>query len=183
MGIDVYMRWRDQTQEEREAQYTGFSIMHGHVGYLREAYHGDPYATKVMFPECWDDDLIEREGIRAPVSEKDLDRFATSVKLSSAEVVARPNQMLPKLRDYFGPHAQVEFDPVTNSYTENTGAVRIPAATLRERLPDAIEATAERYADSDEDFVEQVQKSFTDFVELYERLETEGREPAVYVSY
>ena len=38
------------------AKITGFSTGHGHVGYLREAYHGGPYATKVMFPESWESD-------------------------------------------------------------------------------------------------------------------------------
>lgn len=54
MGFDVYLRWPNQTEEERQAQYTGFSIVHGHVGYLREAYHGEPYATKVLVPEAFD---------------------------------------------------------------------------------------------------------------------------------
>lgn len=36
MGIDVYIKWDHQSEEEREAQYTGFSNVHGHVGYLRE---------------------------------------------------------------------------------------------------------------------------------------------------
>lgn len=59
MGIDVYLRWNGQTVAEEQAQYTGFSIEHGHVGYLREAYHGSPYATKVLVPEGWGDTLYE----------------------------------------------------------------------------------------------------------------------------
>jgi hypothetical protein len=35
MGIDVYARWDGQTKYEEEKQYTGFSTVHGHVGYLR----------------------------------------------------------------------------------------------------------------------------------------------------
>jgi hypothetical protein len=54
VGIDVYLRWKGQTEAEKEAQYTGFSIVHGHVGYLCEAYHGEPYATKVLVPEAFD---------------------------------------------------------------------------------------------------------------------------------
>jgi hypothetical protein len=53
MGIDIYARWRDQTREEEEAQCTGFSIEHGHVGYLREAYHGEPYATRYLVREAF----------------------------------------------------------------------------------------------------------------------------------
>jgi len=83
MGIDVYAKWDEQTEAERQAQFTGFSIVSGDVGYLREAYHGEPYATRVLFPECFSDDV---------------------------------------------------------------GEVAIPAITLRERLPEAINATTQRYA-------------------------------------
>jgi hypothetical protein len=48
MGIDIYMHWDDQTDDERRAQYTGFDTTAGSVGYLREAYHGDPYATDTL---------------------------------------------------------------------------------------------------------------------------------------
>ena len=56
MGIDVYLNWNGQTQEEIAAQLTGFSVVHGRVGYLREAYHGHPYGTKVLMPEAFDRD-------------------------------------------------------------------------------------------------------------------------------
>jgi hypothetical protein len=51
MGIDVYAHWKGQTEEEEAAQITGFSVVGGHVGYLREAYHGAPYATEILVPE------------------------------------------------------------------------------------------------------------------------------------
>ena len=61
MGIDIYMSWDDQTDDEKQAQYTGFSITSGDVGYLREAYHGEPYATDVLVPESfeWTKDIGE----------------------------------------------------------------------------------------------------------------------------
>jgi hypothetical protein len=61
MGIDIYMKWKGMTKEEKEAQYTGFSVKHGHVGYLREAYHGAPYATKVLCPESFAADTCEAQ--------------------------------------------------------------------------------------------------------------------------
>jgi hypothetical protein len=54
MGIDIYTRWKGQTEAEEEAQYVGFSVVHGHVGYLREAYHGEPYATKYLLQEAFE---------------------------------------------------------------------------------------------------------------------------------
>ena len=53
MGIDIYAQWKRQTEEEEEAQLTGFSVNHGHVGYLRESYHGAPYATRHLVAEAF----------------------------------------------------------------------------------------------------------------------------------
>lgn len=64
MGIDIYARWDGQTDEEREAQYCGFSIVSGHVGYLREAYHGEPYATRYLVAEAFSrPDDEEEDGV------------------------------------------------------------------------------------------------------------------------
>lgn len=68
MGIDLYLRWDGQTDAEKKAQYTGYSIVHGHVGYLREAYHGGPYATKVLAPEAWEACDAGNSGARIPAS-------------------------------------------------------------------------------------------------------------------
>ena len=54
MGIDVYAEWAGMTEGEKEAQYTGFSLVAGAVGYLREAYHGEPYATRHLVSEAFD---------------------------------------------------------------------------------------------------------------------------------
>jgi hypothetical protein len=53
MGIDIYMQWDQQTDQEKQAQITGFSIEDGDKGYLREAYHGEPYATKFLVREAF----------------------------------------------------------------------------------------------------------------------------------
>ena len=53
MGIDIYTRWNGQTDEERKAQETGLSVHHGRMGYLREAYHGEPYATQYLVWEAF----------------------------------------------------------------------------------------------------------------------------------
>lgn len=53
MGIDIYAEWKGITEAEQDAQITGRSIEHGHVGYLRESYHGEPYATRVLVEEAF----------------------------------------------------------------------------------------------------------------------------------
>ena len=65
MGIDIYMRWDKQTEDERQGQYTGFSIESGSVGYLRESYHGDIYATQFLVNEAFSYDAPE-EGVAIP---------------------------------------------------------------------------------------------------------------------
>lgn len=184
MGIDVYAKWDGQTDAERDAQITGFSIVSGHVGYLREAYHGPPYATKVLFPECFDDGY--GEGIREEIPEEDILRFEKwwSEKVGSERRVATwdpPREVLERLVEFFGEYAHIEYDSREGYFTWDTGAIPIPAATLRERLPEAIEATMQRYAD--DPIATQAAASVAAFVELYERLDAEGKNPRVYVSY
>jgi len=55
-GIDVYAHWKGKTLAEERAQITGHSLVHGHVGYLREAYDGEPYALEYLVPEAFERD-------------------------------------------------------------------------------------------------------------------------------
>jgi hypothetical protein len=68
MGIDVYLTWDGQSEEEKEAQHAGFFVPSG-AGVLRESYHGGPYATRVLVPEAWANDT--RDGhdyaVRIPI--------------------------------------------------------------------------------------------------------------------
>jgi hypothetical protein len=55
MGIDIYAAWSGITADEEAAQMaSAFSVERGHVGYLREAYHGEPYATRLLVPEAFE---------------------------------------------------------------------------------------------------------------------------------
>lgn len=63
MGIDVYASWPGMTPADVRAQHTGFSIAHGHTGYLREAYHGSPYATRTLVPEAFDGEQFEKDWV------------------------------------------------------------------------------------------------------------------------
>lgn len=186
MGIDVYARWEGMTEGEKQAQYTGFSTTDGHVGYLREAYHGGPYGAEVLFPECWDDAKVAAEGVRVPLDDAAIARFEEWAKISVSAGPTADAIVIPKMREWFGEYADPRYDPVADDYTVNSQAVPIPAATLRERLPACLEAVAERERgiyQGDDKAVRERQKAFIDFVELYERLTKEGKNPAVYVSY
>ena len=61
MGIDIYLKWDGQDEEEKQAQLTGFSTTAGGSGYLREAYHGGPYATHILVREAFESETCEAE--------------------------------------------------------------------------------------------------------------------------
>jgi hypothetical protein len=54
MGIDIYARWHGQSADEIDGQRQAWlSIGEGGKGYLREAYHGEPYATRYLCAEAF----------------------------------------------------------------------------------------------------------------------------------
>lgn len=122
MGIDIYALWKGQTQSQKKKQITGFSVTHGDVGYLREAYRGEPYAT------------------------------------------------LHLCREAFGWKNEV----------------KIPAKTLRERLPKALEMVEERertvYKQTNKKEIDKIKKSFVEFVKLCERKEKQTGEPCTILA-
>lgn len=106
MGIDIYAHWREQSKEEADAQCTGFSIAHGHVGYLREAYHGEPYATRVLMPEAFDHETYP-EG--APIAAATLRK-----RLRKTLATARARQLIV----YKEPAGSDDTTMVCKSFTE-----------------------------------------------------------------
>lgn len=54
MGIDIYVHWRGQTNKAKDKQSAAWlTNCAGGTGYLREAYHGTPYATTFLFTEAF----------------------------------------------------------------------------------------------------------------------------------
>ena len=106
MGIDIYATWAGMTPQERALQYTGFSVINGEVGYLREAYHGKPYATQVLVPEAFKWTNTDYD----PSCECENDTVPTEVRVGERSV-----------------ELQVP------ARCEHTAGAPIEAATLRER--------------------------------------------------
>jgi hypothetical protein len=112
MGIDIYAEWDGMTEAEHALQITGFSIEHGHVGYLREAYHGEPYATKHLLPEAF---MYGRAQISAASLQKRLPetlrlaekRERDIYHVTDAEQIER---VLKSYRDFVALCAQKEFE-------------------------------------------------------------------------
>lgn len=92
MGIDLYARWEGMTKDEKEAQYTGFAGA-GEAGYIREAYHGDIYATRVLIPEAFEDAAFGAD------NRADDDRYGALVARSEtdppSDFEGQPRVLLP----------------------------------------------------------------------------------------
>jgi hypothetical protein len=61
MGIDIYLKWKDMDERDQSAQLAGFCTTAGSVGYLRESYHGGPYATKILVREAFEAENCEAD--------------------------------------------------------------------------------------------------------------------------
>jgi hypothetical protein len=99
MGIDIYAEWDGMTEGEHGAQTR--RVENGHVGYLRESYHGEPYATKILVPEAF-------ETGRASISAATLTERLPAV-LATAE---------QRLRKIYGVTDAVEIGRVLRNYRD-----------------------------------------------------------------
>ncbi len=100
------------TDAEKDAQVTGFSVEHGHVGYLGEAYYAQPFATKHLFPEAF---MYGRAPITAATLLKRLPealqiaerRERQMYGVTDAEAIKR---VLKSYRDFVALCAQKEYE-------------------------------------------------------------------------
>jgi hypothetical protein len=172
MGIDIYATWRGQSEAESDAQATGFSATHGHVGYLREAYHGGPYVTMYFVAEAFDSESGEAEIQAATLR----DRLPAAVLMH----LYREHKLYGDGKD----PARV------NDLTALTAAIASVPAQLRDVThidfveslkPESI-ATAVQMIDGG--MLPETARAFVDFVELCERKERElGEACTIVASY
>ena len=173
MGIDIYLKWENQTEEERRGQITGFSVTHGRAGYLREAYHGGPYATHILVREAFESDDSTAE-ISAAVMRERLTHVtepARGVDGGSrvAEAVYNLLRATTSGTVECGASDQLFSTHTTDPETVE-GCVRLRCARI--------------YPDMNEEEVEEYVQSFRDFVALAEVKERETGKPCtVYASY
>jgi hypothetical protein len=72
MGIDIFVHWKGQTDAEiAEHAEEWLSTTAGGRGYLREAYHGSPYATEFLCAEAFETGKaqIKAEVLRARLTD------------------------------------------------------------------------------------------------------------------
>jgi len=102
MGIDIYTRWKGQTAEEEAAQYKALlTIDAGNIGYLREAYHGEPYATRYLVPEAFE----YPDGVCIPAARL-RERLPETLRLAEK-----------RERELYGGATTEDIEPVLRSYT------------------------------------------------------------------
>lgn len=170
MGIDIYLEWDGIKEDDKQAQWrTGFSVTSGDVGYLREAYHGGPYATKILCREAF-----ESETCRARIPAEILRERLTNVtepaytKNSGHDTAM---QMLTMLQNI-----GVKFVGGPIQKKDTTAPMTVEEA-IRERQ-------RRIYADDSEEDTDRIIRSFRDFVALAEQKEREtGKLCTVYASH
>ena len=160
------------TEEDDKNQYTGMSTMAGNVGYLREAYHGGPYATKILCREAFDAENGEAEIPAAVLRERLTHVTEPALGRDGGHMVA---QMIAQFLSGANLSPEVEVIPpavrsgITQPMTVEE-AIRTRYATV--------------YPETDQKHVDDVVESFRAFVALAEQKEKETGHPCtVYASY
>jgi hypothetical protein len=167
MGIDIYLKWDGMTDEDKEKQVTGMSTIAGEVGYLREAYHGGPYATKILCREAFESDSCEAE-IPADVLRERLTHVTEPVIGANGGHIAAA--MFAEIMKLGG--ASIEGQILSDITSPMT-------------VEEAVRERCQRlYPEDGPEHVEAVVNSFRAFVALAERKEAETGKPCtIYASY
>jgi len=103
MGIDIYARWKGQTEADEVAQYASAFCSDGSIGYLREAYHGEPYATRFLCQEAFES-ATGQSPIRASVLRE---RLPESLRLAEK-----------REREVYGAKTRAQIAPALESFRD-----------------------------------------------------------------
>jgi hypothetical protein len=101
MSIDIYAEWNGMTGADRAAQWGCYGTEQGHMGFLHEAYDGEPYATVALAPEAFDMG-------RAPIYAEKL-----QARLPAALEIAEQRE-----REIYGVTDDAEIKRVLRSYAD-----------------------------------------------------------------
>jgi hypothetical protein len=167
MGIDVYLEWDGMTDKDKRAQYEcGLTMTGGHTGYLREAYHGGPYVTKILAREAF-----EADDARAQIPAEILRERLTNVT-EPAYCADKGHAACEQLSQMFQSVGLMADDQqVLDGHTQPM-SVEEAVRTRMKRV----------YPDTEDEFIEEVVQSFRDFVALAETKERETKQPCTIVA-
>ena len=115
MGVDVHMRWQDQTAADRNAR-----------GYIRGAG-----ASQVLFAECWEPEILERA--RKILAGEPVPDPPT-ITIAFDALVGDGDDAAPKGEDDDDPEIEI-FDPENDAASDDFDGdwKPFPAALLRSR--------------------------------------------------
>lgn len=175
MGIDIYLKWPGMTDKDRENQITGYCTTAGNTGYLREAYHGGPYATKILV----------REAFEASECEAQIPAATMRMRLTCVTEPARGVEggdmiamLLPELLKKMHAGSGENEEPVTISGV-HSGNVHTAPMSVEEAIRLRCNSL---YPEDGEEYIYEVTKSFREFVALAERKEKETGEPCTVIA-
>ena len=174
MGIDIYLKWPEMTEEERKNQITGYCTTAGNVGYLREAYHGGPYATKILVREAFEADEAMAQ---IPAATMRMRLKCVTEPARGVEGGDRIAMMIPELFKKMNVDGKNE-EPITISGA-HSGNVHTAPMSVEEAIRLRCNTL---YSEAGEDYIYDVTKSFREFVALAERKEKETGEPCTVIA-
>jgi hypothetical protein len=169
MGIDIYARWRNQTEQERDAQDI-FSVVSGGTGYLREAYHGAPYVTKYLVQEAFA--ARYEEGAKIP-AETLRERLPAAVLLAIIREKKVYGSGNPGIID------AAELPKALKNVVENEVGDMSHKEIAESFTPETLE-NIQRLIDNK--LLSDVVQSFVDFVEFCEAIEKKTGEPVTIIA-
>ena len=183
MGIDIYLEWEGKDKQPKDDQLnTGFSTTSGHVGYLREAYHGGPYATHILVKEAFEAEDC-RAQIPAAIMLKRLTTKSKAAKgCNAGHAIA---MLLTKVLNGAVVKDPAHFNDELQKQLM-AGGLDVPESTTPAMSVEAaVYARCMRlYPEDGDEHAKDVVQSFRDFVELAERREKETGKPCtIYASY
>jgi hypothetical protein len=175
MGIDIFLEWDGMNEADKEAQQEHMlTLTGGHTGYLREAYHGEPYATHILVRESF-----EAESGRA--------------KIPAAVMRERMTRVTEPVYGKTGGHRTAQaVGQIIRDMVEESGDPELHIATVvpqgsGQTLPmtveEAIESRARKLYNASDEEVAEVTQSFWDFVQLAEEKEKELGKPCTVFAW
>jgi hypothetical protein len=171
MGIDIYLEWPGMTEEERKKQVeTLWSLDGGKVGYLREAYHGQPYATQILVREAFESDSCQAE-IPAAVLRERMTRLTEPVygKVGGHDTAKAIGEVL---QQFVGDDQSIHLGGICQGQGQ----------TAPMSVEEAITERAQKLYGASPEEVRVVKNSFWAFVRLAEQKEKQTGKPCTVIA-
>lgn len=168
MGIDIYLEWENMDADSKKAQVTGFCTTAGAAGYLREAYHGGPYATRILVREAFEADEC-------------------SAQIPAAVMKERLTCVTEPTAAYNGGHymsaAIVELMSQSGNFVApESGRVRDDTTRPMTVYEAIVERYTSLYPEDAAEYIPRIMQSFYDFVALAEQKEKQTGKPCTVIA-